>query len=1051
MVEEPRSPPEPDTPGDYGQARLLELERQASELRELLRQNELALEASERRCRRLADATTDYIYSARIEDGRVAETRHGPGCVAVTGYASEEFAADPYLWYRMIAEQDRPTVDEHLRQLLRGEPSAIEHRIMRKDGQIRWVRNTPIVERDASGHVLSYDGLVRDVTERRLAEDMLRDSEQRYRQLFDAAGDAVYVHELRPDGIPGRFLEVNDTACRSLGYSRDELLSLSPMEISASGERVAMEPIFSRLDSGEPATFERTHVTRDGRHLHVEIHARPFEFKGVPAVIALVRDITERKSAEQALRLTRFAVEHASDPCHWVSRDARLKYVNEAACRSLGYTREELLQMSVHDIDPSIVPADWEARWQDFSKADSITFQTRHRAKDGRVFPVEVQCNYLEFEGDRLLCAYIRDITARERASRALRESEEKFRALVENNPDVVVRFDREYRHLYVNPAFETELGIAARDALGRTYRECGRSAETADYFESQIQRVFETGQEHTFETSVMTSGGLHHFLSRGVPEFAADGSVASALFIHRDISDRKRAEVVLREHEARLRAVVGNSEALIFQLDTSGVFLLCEGRALVPLGLTMGQAVGQSIFRVFAGSPPMLEGVRKALSGQTASFTTCIGHMTFDTTASPVMDALGRVSSVVGIATDVTARRRAEEEQEKLRAQLIQAQKMEAIGRLAGGVAHDFNNLLTGILGFSELALLDVGPDCEAGQCLLSLNEVVGQCKELTQQILAFSRQQVLTMTVLDVNAVILSAGKMLRRIIGEHIEVRINLEPDIGRVRADSSQLQQILLNLAVNARDAMPRGGVLTINTARAVLSADDVQGAPEIAPGDYVMLTVSDVGVGMDSETMSRVFEPFFTTKQLGRGTGLGLATVYGIVKQHGGLIEVQSAAGVGTAFKIFLPKVEEEPLADEADRVRGAVSRGQETVLVVEDDELVRDLTLRRLSKCGYEVLVAAGPIQALELVRRHTGPLDVVVTDMVMPDMNGRQLYAELCKLRPGLRVLFMSGYPGDTLAQHGGTLDEGLQFVQKPFTVADLTRHLRRVLESDT
>jgi two-component system cell cycle sensor histidine kinase/response regulator CckA len=1051
MVEEPSSPPQQVMRGGDAGARLLELERQASELHELLRQRELAVEASERRYRRLADATTDYIYSARIQDGRVVETRHGPGCVAVTGYHSEEFSADPYLWYRMIAEEDRPAVDAHLRRLLQAEPSAIEHRIVRKDGQIRWVRNHPIVERDAAGRVLSYDGLVRDVTERRLAEDALRASEQHYRHLFDAGGDAIYVHELKPGGIPGRFLEVNDTACRTLGYSREELLGMGPQDINVAWERAAMEPVLARFAAGEPATFERTHLTRDGRQLHVEIHARPFEFRGTAAVIALVRDITERKHAERALRLTRFALEHASDPCYWITSDARLKYVNDAACRALGYTREELLQMSVHDMDPDIVKTDWDARWKDFSKTNSVTFETRHRTKDGRVFPVEVQCNYLEFEGDRLLCAYVRDITARERASRALRESEEKFRALVENNPDAVARYDREYRPLYVNPAFETQLGFVARDALGRPFQECGRSAQGADWVESQVRRVFETGQEQTFEASVATPGGLRHFLSRGVPEFAADGSVASALFIHRDISDRKRAEEALREFEARLRAVVDNSEALIFQLDTDGVFLLCEGRALGPLGLTATQAVGQSVFRVWAESPPILDAVRRALSGETANCTTCIGHMTFDTTASPVLDAFGRVSSVVGIATDVTARSRAEEEKEKLRAQLIQAQKMEAIGRLAGGVAHDFNNLLTAILGFSELALLDLDPDSEAGQCLLSLNDVVGQCRELTQQILAFSRQQVLTMTVLDMNAVILSAGKMLRRIIGEHIEVRIDLEPDIGCVRADSSQLQQVLVNLAVNARDAMPQGGALTISTARTVLSENDIEGAPEIAPGNYVLLTVSDAGIGMDSETLSRVFEPFFTTKQLGRGTGLGLATVYGIVKQHGGLIEVQSTTGAGTSFRVFLPQFEEEPTAEEVGCLPRTVSRGHETVLVVEDDMLVRDLTMRRLSSCGYEVLVAAGPPQALAMVRQRAGPLDIVVTDMVMPEMNGRQLYGELRKLRPGLRVLFMSGYPGDTLAQHGGTLDEGLHFIQKPFTIADLTRHIRRVLDGQT
>jgi PAS domain S-box-containing protein len=334
MVEESISLREAYRRDDDGPARLLEFERRASDLQELLHQKQLALQASERRYRRLADATTDYIYAARIESGCVVETRHGPGCVAVTGYRSEEFSADPFLWYRMIVDEDRPLVDAHLRRLLEGEPGAIEHRIMRKDGRIRWVRNTPILERDSTGRVLSYDGLVHDVTERRLAEDALRASEQRYRQLFDAGGDAIYVHELRPDGIPGRFLEVNDAACRILGYTREELLAMSPNDINAPWHASEMAPVFARFAAGEPATFEREHISRDRRYISVEIHARTLEFRGVPALIALVRDITERKRAEHALRLTRLAMDRASDACHWVTRDARLVYVNDAACRS---------------------------------------------------------------------------------------------------------------------------------------------------------------------------------------------------------------------------------------------------------------------------------------------------------------------------------------------------------------------------------------------------------------------------------------------------------------------------------------------------------------------------------------------------------------------------------------------------------------------------------------------------------------------------------------------------------------------------------------------
>jgi len=408
---------------------------------------------------------------------------------------------------------------------------------------------------------------------------------------------------------------------------------------------------------------------------------------------------------------------------------------------------------------------------------------------------------------------------------------------------------------------------------------------------------------------------------------------------------------------------------------------------------------------------------------------------------AAPLFDEGGRARGAVGAFLDVTARRRAEEES-------LHAQKLQAIGQLAGGVAHDFNNILTAISSYTEFLLADLARGTPRRDDVVGIQEAAARAAALTQQLLAFGRKQVLQPSLIDLRELLDDTGRMLRRIIGEHINLSVVAGPILSAVLADRGQLSQVIVNLAVNARDAMPEGGRLTIEARDAPLSAEYADGHIAVTPGPYIMIAVSDTGQGMSPAVKARMFEPFFTTKPRGKGTGLGLSTVFGIVKQSGGHIFVYSEVGHGTTIKVYLPRATEAAGLDGGVRARPVVTRGSETVLVVEDDEPVRKLARRALEAAGYTVLPAASPLEALEIAARHTGPLDLLLTDVMMPDLTGRQLADRLTVSRPGLAVLFMSGYAEDAIVHHG-RLDPDTAFLQKPFAPEALAQKVRIVLDA--
>jgi two-component system cell cycle sensor histidine kinase/response regulator CckA len=534
---------------------------------------------------------------------------------------------------------------------------------------------------------------------------------------------------------------------------------------------------------------------------------------------------------------------------------------------------------------------------------------------------------------------------------------------------------------------------------------------------------------------------GVTHFLSK---------STDSLLLI--ELAEQEQAS--LSNNEERYRDYFENAKDAIYVHDLEGRYTMVNKAAEALVGYTREEILKMSVFDVVPQSSA--NQIQARLNKKLADHAPTIYEVEAirkDGTRVPVEVSSrliwenGVPVAVQGSARDITERKRAEEALRASQLQLQQSQKLEAVGQLAGGVAHDFNNLLTAIIGYTDLSLRRANLEDPIRHNLEETKKAAERAGSLIRQLLAFSRKQILEPKVLDLNAVVKDMHKMLTRLIGENIDLATKQASDLGMVKADPSQVEQIIMNLVVNARDAMPHGGKVTVETANITLDDQDALKHVAVKAGEYVMLAVSDTGTGIDEETQARIFEPFFTTKEVGRGTGLGLSTVYGIVKQSGGNIWVYSEPEVGTAFKVYLPRVDAAASVIEKLVLESAAPQGTETILLVEDEDMVRGLARKILSEAGYKVIEARSGAEALELSRGYAGPIDLLLTDVVMPAFSGKEVAERLKEFRPAVRVLFMSGYTDEAIVRHG-VLDANVEFLQKPFTWVRLAKKVRDVLD---
>jgi two-component system, cell cycle sensor histidine kinase and response regulator CckA len=769
-----------------------------------------------------------------------------------------------------------------------------------------------------------------------------------------------------------------------------------------------------------------------------------------PAVAAIVvncRDVSERKRAETERRYLAAIVQSSQESIVGTTPDGIIRSWNPGAERLFGYTASEVIGRSKFH---TIVPDDQRAAMEDLHQrvlaGETIPpFETVKIRRDGSKVLLSLALSPVRDASGRVdgISAVARDITTERLAQLAVLESEREYRSLFDTSPVGMAHANLRGRWLRVNRRLCAMLGFSEDQLQGRAFTDLLHRDDVAPAMRELSALVDGATERLQAERRYRRRDGSEVWIrSRAQLHRDAGGVPRYLIMALEDISAFKRTEDQLRRTVDQLQAVVSSVPMALWALDPNGIVTLAEGRLLPRFGVRAGELVGQSQLTLFASHREAFDATRRALSGEHVHATIAIRDDVFEVWYSPLLDADGRFVGTIGVAMEISDRLRLEE-------QFRQAQKMEAIGRLAGGVAHDFNNLLTAIIGYGELALAELPEESDVRADVEEMFKAGQSAARLTRQLLAFSRRQVLLPQPLDVNDSVLRMRSLLARVIGEDIVLTTDLDPSVERVMADPSQIEQIVMNLAINARDAMPAGGRLTIRTANVLLDQHHTRTHADALAGPHVLLAVSDTGIGITPDVRARLFEPFFTTKERGKGTGLGLATVYGIVRQTGGSIDVESEPGAGTTFAIFLPvaAVRHDESSERRDSLPLAL-RGSETVLLVEDQPEVLAVARDTLRRHGYQVIEADNPEQALA-ISRELERIDLLLTDIVLPGMSGHTLAARLKNERPAMRILLTSGYADERLLTPDAPANAPA-FLQKPFTSAALLSKVREVLDAN-
>ncbi len=877
-----------------------------------------ALTESEECFKVLVENSSDLVA---MVDGAGAFEFLSPSSEAILGYRPEELVGQDgfALVHPDDVELAHRTFGQSARREREGSQSA-ELRFRHKDGSWR-ILDVKAREVQNEAGAVWYILNSRDVTERKKVEGGLRESEERFRGIFEQGSVGVALVDLEQ-----HFLRANGAFCDMLGYQENEILGRNILEVTAAEDREVTVEDSRALLAGDLSVLklEKRYVRKDGEIVWARVSAsRVMDKAGTPlGSVVTVQDVTEYKKVEESLRLAQFSVDHAGLSMFWADSEGRYVGVNDCACKRLGYSREEFLTMRISDLDPT-APSPWKDHWQELKQKGFLSFESIHETKTGELFPIQATANYVQFGGKEYNFGLVEDISERKRAEEALRLTQ----LTMDRTGDLIQWVAADGRVVQANESSCRRHGYSREEMLKKTI-------------------------------------------------FDLDSTTTPEMWLEQFVTLKKQGFSIF---ESMHRTKDGE----LFPVEVSVNFVESDGKELV-----------------------------------------------------------------FGFARDISERKQAERELKESEEQLRQAQKMEAIGQLAGGIAHDFNNLLTVIMGNSSLILGAMEKEDPNRELVSDIAEVGERAAGLTRQILAFSRRQILRPQIIHLNDIALGMEPLLRRTLREDVELRLLLAPDLMETEVDPHQMEQVLMNLAVNARDSMPEGGHLTVETMNVELDRNYSRKHSEVAPGRYVTLAVSDTGYGMDERTKSRIFDPFFTTKEVGKGTGLGLSTVFGIVKQSGGSISVYSEPGKGSTFKVYLPISQAGSASQKESSEEMPVEGGRETVLVVEDEDSVRKLVAAILSRAGYEVLEASSMRGVGVALQRGLHSPDLLLTDVVLPGgRTGRAVAEMLCKRFENLRVLFMSGYTRGSVV-HNGRLDEGIEFLEKPFTPETLLQKVRAVLD---
>jgi PAS domain S-box-containing protein len=910
------------------------------------------------------------------------------------------------------------------------------------------------------------DALEIEITERKRAEEALRESEARLKIAMDLAKLVQWEYDVETGmfSFDDQFYALYGTTSQQEGGPLMTAETYARKFIPPEESHVVAEEIAKALATTDPnftRQVEHRIIRADGEERHIIV--RYGVVCGPTGRVVKIRganqDMTERKQAEAALReseeMYRTLVSLSPDAILTADVNGLLTFTSPMNLQMFGYSdNDEVLGRSmlswVAPEDQGKVSANIMHLLTEGTLTDTEYTLIK---KDGTRFIGEVSAAVIHSsDGSPMrMIAIIRDVTERKRAEEAVLRAKEDWERTFDAVPDLISILDRDYRIVRVNKAMAARLGVTPAECIGlRCYQAVHKTSEPPSF--CPHRQLLEDGIEHTAEFHEERLCG--DFLVSVSPLLCPVGELVGSVHVCRDITERKRAENTLRESEERFSRFFRASPIGISITSLSDGQIVDINDAYLDLsGYTRVELVGQDTLRLEIWANPedrpkwqkTLE-EQGRIQGFETRFRKKSGEIRDVLVSAEVIEVAGQ-QYILSLVYDITERKRAEEQRKKLEEQLVQAQKMESVGRLAGGVAHDFNNMLGVIIGQAELALKICASNDKLQHNLEEILNAGLRSADLTRQLLGFARKQTAAPKILDLNDTISGMLKMLKRLTSEDIDLSWHPGLDLGKVKIDPSQVDQILANLVVNARDAIPGVGAITMKTENVVIDDSDRAETPEFIPGQYVLLTVSDTGDGMSKEIRENIFEPFFTTKEVGKGTGLGLSTVYGIVKQNDGFIYVASELRRGTTFKIYLPRFDAETAQVPSQEAAGNLPTGTETILLVEDDEPILDLSKMILEHLGYTVIAAPAPVQALRIAEEHKEDLHLLITDVVMPEMNGRELAEQLRVVRPNLKCLYVSGYTADVIA-HRGILDEGVNFIHKPFGIDELSAKVRQVLD---
>ncbi|MGE0453272.1 MAG: PAS domain S-box protein [Vicinamibacteria bacterium] len=1005
---------------------------------------ETAPTLAEARKRLAADGPYDLVLiDLRLPDGSGMDLLHeirrsglGVAVVILTSVGDEEVAvaalkagADDYVAKREGYAARLPTTLEAALARFRAERQ-------RRSGTLRVL----YAEHHASDLALTERHLAQHAPHIRV--EVVDSGEEALRRLPATPGQACPCDVLMLDyRLPG------DTALDVLKVIReDRRLDVPVVLVTGQGdEEVAAQAL--RLGATD-------YLVKNPNYLY----ALPAALENAHHRVLLAREQMALRESEARLA---GVIDSAMDAIVSIGADQRIVLFNPAAERMFRCSREEAVGRPLDRFLPERFRASHREAVDSFggtgiTNRAMVGFRTVSGLRaDGEEFPTEAAISRTQAGGKPLFTVVLRDVTERARSLEQLKESEARFRQITDCIDEVFWMTDpTKQQMLYVSPGYERIWGRTCESlyASPKDWLDAVHPDDRARVAEAAVTRQAAGTFDERYRI-VRPDGGVRWIRDRAFPVADESGRVHRIVGVAEDVTAQDAAQQALRHQEEKFsRAFQASPDGIVISSLSDGRLVEVNDVFVRLSGFSREQALGRTTLELGVWVDPgeretYLARIREAgtVREQPAAFRDASGGVRECLVSGEIM-RLGQEAFALTTIRDVTELKRSEAERRALEAQLRQAQKMEAIGRLAGGVAHDFNNMLGVILGYADIALRKVPTVDPVHKSLRAIRDAAERSADLTRQLLAFSRRQTIAPRVLDLNAQLKGMERLLHRIIGEDVELRFVLAAEPWPVLMDPSQVDQILANLAVNARDAMPDGGTLTVETAAVSLDAEYCETHPGSRPGEYVLLTVTDTGIGMDESTRERAFEPFFTTKPEGKGTGLGLAMVYGVVKQNEGFVEIESEIGRGTTFRIHIPRTRLERRATEPAATAGPPARGRETVLLVEDQQQLREITRELLESLGYAVLEAPSPGDALTLCEKHGGEIHLLLTDVVMPVMNGKELAERVKAIRPRIRTLFTSGYTADTIGRRG-VLEPGVWFIEKPFSLDSLARKLREVL----